>query len=70
MKFNFAPYSDTFSEDENYYKFLYKPGYEVQARELNSMQSMLQNQIASIGNHLFKNGAKIGERIEKLAEER
>ena len=59
MKFNFAPYSDTFSEDENFYKFLYKPGYEVQARELNSMQSMLQNQIASIGNHLFKNGAKI-----------
>ena len=59
MKFNFAPYSDTFSEDENFYKFLYKPGYEVQARELNAMQSMLQNQIASIGNHLFKNGAKI-----------
>ena len=59
MKFNFAPYSDTFSETENFYKFLYKPGFEVQARELNSMQSMLQHQIASIGNHLFKNGAKI-----------
>ena len=59
MKFNYAPYNDTFSEDENYYKFLFKPGYEVQSRELNSMQSMLQNQIAAIGNHLFKNGAKI-----------
>ena len=59
MKFNFAPYSDTFNPDENFYKFLYKPGYEVQARELNAMQSMLQNQISSIGNHLFKNGAKI-----------
>lgn len=59
MKFNYAPYNDTFSEDENYYKFLFKPGYEVQSRELNSMQTMLQNQIAAIGNHLFKNGAKI-----------
>ena len=59
MKFNLAPYSDTFSENENFYKFLYKPGFEVQARELNSMQSMLQHQISAIGNHLFKNGAKI-----------
>ena len=59
MKFNFAPYNDSFSENDNFYKLLYKPGFEVQSRELNSMQSMMQSQIASIGNHLFKNGAKI-----------
>ena len=59
MKFNLAPYNDDFSEDNNFYSVLYKPGYEVQARELNTMQSILQNQIASVGNHLFKNGAKI-----------
>ncbi len=59
MKFNFAPYNDDFSEDNNFYSVLYKPGYEVQARELNTMQTILQNQVASIGNHLFKNGSKI-----------
>lgn len=59
MDFNVSPYNDDFNEDNNYHKVLYKPGYAVQARELNTTQSILQNQIASIGNHLFKNGAKI-----------
>ena len=59
MKFNFAPYNDTFTIKDNHYKVLYKPGYYVQSRELNTTQSIIQNQIASIGNHLFKNGAKI-----------
>ena len=59
MNLNVAPYNDDFSEDKNFYKVLFKPGYEVQSRELNTLQSILQNQVASIGNHLFKNGAKI-----------
>ena len=59
MNLNVAPYNDDFSEDKNFYKVLFKPGYEVQSRELNTLQSILQNQISSIGNHLFKNGSKI-----------
>lgn len=59
MEFNFAPYNDTFSIKDNYYKVLYRPGRYVQSRELNTTQSIIQNQVASIGNHLFKNGAKI-----------
>lgn len=59
MKFNKSPYYDTFNENDNYAKVLFKPGYDVQARELNESQSILQNQIAKIGNHLFKNGSKI-----------
>lgn len=59
MEFNFTPYNDTFSIKDNYYKVLYKPGFYVQSRELNTTQSIIQNQVASIGNHLFKNGAKI-----------
>lgn len=59
MKFNKSPYYDTFNENDNFAKVLFKPGFEVQARELNESQSILQNQVAKIGNHLFKNGAKI-----------
>ena len=31
----------------------------VQARELTTMQSILQDQIESMGNHFFKEGAKV-----------
>ena len=56
---NVAPYFDDFKPDSNYYKVLYKPGFPVQARELTTMQSILQDQIESMGNHFFKEGAKI-----------
>lgn len=59
MEFNNAPYHDDFDEDKNHYSVLFKAGYDVQARELNVLQSMKQFQIGSLGNHLFKNGAKI-----------
>ena len=56
---NVAPYFDDFSPDSNYYKVLFKPGFPVQARELNTLQSILQNQIEDVGNHFFKEGAKV-----------
>tara|TARA_E500000318_G_scaffold99048_1_gene100848 strand:+ start:20532 stop:28175 length:7644 start_codon:yes stop_codon:yes gene_type:complete len=56
---NVAPYFDDFTPDSNYYKVLFKPGFPVQARELNSLQSILQNQIEDVGNHFFKEGAKV-----------
>ena len=56
---NVAPYFDDFTPDSNYYKVLYKPGFPVQARELTTMQSILQNQIEDMGNHFFKEGAKV-----------
>ena len=59
MEFNNAPYHDDFDEDKNHYSVLFKAGYDVQARELNVLHSMKQFQIGSLGNHLFKNGAKI-----------
>lgn len=54
MNFNTAPYFDDFDPSNNFYKVLFKPGYAVQARELNQLQSILQHQIASMGNHVFK----------------
>jgi len=56
---NVAPYFDDFDEQQNYYKVLFKPGYPVQARELTGLQSILQNQIEDMGNHFFKEGAKV-----------
>ena len=54
-----CPYFDDFDPQSNYYKVLFKPGYPVRSRELNNLQSILQNQVEDVGNHLFKEGAKV-----------
>ena len=54
-----SPYFDDFDANNDYYKVLFKPGYPVQARELTTLQSILQNQIAKFGQHFFKEGAKV-----------
>ena len=56
---NVSPYFDDYSDDSGYHKVLFKPGYPVQARELNNLQSILQNQIEKFGQHFFKEGAKV-----------
>lgn len=56
---NVAPYNDDFSKDKNFHKVLFRPGYPVQARELTTLQSILQNQIENIGQHFFKDGGMI-----------
>ena len=59
INLNVAPYFDDFNASDDYYSVLFKPGYPVQARELNNLQSILQNQIETFGQHFFKEGAKI-----------
>jgi hypothetical protein len=56
---NISPYYDDFDKQNNFYKVLFRPGFPVQARELTTMQSILQNQIESVGTHLFKEGAMV-----------
>ena len=56
---NVSPYFDDFDPENNYYKVLFKPGYPVQARELTSLQSILQNQVEQFGNHIFKEGSVV-----------
>ena len=56
---NVSPYYDDFSSEKNFYKVLYKPGFPVQARELTSSQSILQNQIQSFGDNIFKEGSVV-----------
>ncbi len=62
---NVSPYFDDFNEpitgarDKNYYKVLFNPGKPIQARELNTLQSILQDQIESFGSHIFKEGSLV-----------
>ena len=56
--FNISPYYDDFDANNRFLRVLFKPGYAVQARELTQMQSILQDQISKIGDHLFKDGSR------------
>ena len=56
---NVAPYYDDFSEDKNFHRILFRPGFAVQARELTQLQSILQNQIERFGNHMFQEGTVV-----------
>ena len=56
---NVSPYFDDFDAENNFYKVLFNPGRPVQARELNNIQSILQNQIESFGSHIFKEGSVV-----------
>ena len=56
---NISPYFDNFDKDDNFYRVLFKPGFPVQARELTTLQSILQNQIESFGSHIFKEGSMV-----------
>ena len=56
---NVTPYYDDFDKDKNFYRVLFRPGFPIQARELTTMQSILQNQVESMGQHFFKDGAMI-----------
>ena len=54
---NISPYFDDFTESKNYNKVLFKPGFPVQARELTTLQTILQNQIERFGQYFFKEGS-------------
>jgi len=56
---NISPYYDDFDSEKNFYKVLFNPGRPVQARELTTLQSILQNQVESFGSHLFKEGSVV-----------
>lgn len=54
---NISPYYDDFNSENNFYKVLFNPGRPVQARELTTLQSILQDQIEKFGSNIFKNGS-------------
>ena len=56
---NVATYFDDYDSSNDFYRVLFKPGFPVQAREITTLQSILQNQIEKFGQHFFKEGAKV-----------
>jgi hypothetical protein len=54
-----APYFDDFNEDKKFHRILFRPTIPVQARELTQLQSILQNQIERMGDHIFSEGAMV-----------
>ena len=59
INFNTDPYFDDYSEASGFHRILFKPGVAVQARELNQLQTILQNQVSRFGNHVFKPGSMV-----------
>ena len=59
INFNVDPYYDDFDTGKNFHRILFRPGLAVQARELTQLQTILQNQIERIGDHLFKDGSVV-----------
>ena len=56
---NIAPYYNDFDESDNFHRVLYRPSFAVQARELTTQQSILQDQIEKLGKNIFKEGAQV-----------
>jgi len=57
-------FNDKTAEEKNFLRILFKPGVSVQVRELNQMQSILQNQIDKVGRGVFKEGPVPGLAVE------
>ena len=56
---NVSPYYDDYDPNKDFYKVLFNPGRPVQARELTTLQSILQNQIEKFGSNVFKDGSVV-----------
>ena len=54
---NISPYYDDYDSSKNYHKVLFRAGRPLQARELTQSQSILQDQVAKFGDHMFKEGS-------------
>ena len=48
--FNVSPYYDDFDESKKFHRVMYRPAFAVQARELTTQQSLLQNQIEKMSD--------------------
>ncbi len=57
--FNLSPYYDDYAESKNYHRILFRPSFAVQARELTQSQTILQNQIERVSDHLFEQGSMV-----------
>jgi len=56
---NTPPYFEDFDPNDNFHKVLFRPGFPLQARELTTLQSILQDQIEKFGSSIYTDGAMV-----------
>jgi len=54
-----SPYWDDFDESKNFHRILFNPSRSVQAREMNQLQNILQNQVEKFGDNIYREGTII-----------
>lgn len=59
LDFNVSPYYDDFDHKKHFHRILFRPGRNIQARELTQMQSMMQDQVSKFANHMFNQNTPI-----------
>ena len=52
-------YNDDFSETDGYHKILFNSGRSLQARELNQLQTIIQEELTRFGKNIYKEGAAV-----------
>lgn len=56
---NQDPYFDDYNINKDFHRVLFKPAVAVQAREMNQLQAILQNQIEQFGDNILQSGTII-----------
>ena len=56
---NVTPFFDDYDIEKQFHRVLFKPSFAVQARELNQLQTILQNQVEQFGGNIFQEGSII-----------
>lgn len=54
-----SPYFDDYDVVKDYLQILFRPGVGVQVREVNQLQTILQNQLNRLSDSFYQNGARI-----------
>ena len=57
--FNKSPYFDDFDASKNFQRILFRPSYSVQTRELNQLQTILQDQIGVISDYIVTDKSSV-----------
>lgn len=53
------PYFDDFDEDKNFHRVMFRPSFPVQARELTTSQTILQDQVKKFGDSIYRDGSLV-----------
>ena len=54
-----SPYFDDYDETKKFLRMLFQPGVSLQVREQTQLQTILQNQIARMGDAFYKDGSLV-----------